>query len=225
MTDLLDGPAWSKVEEVLSRPEVIRESLEAIRQEDTTGPELEGVDRLLHRIGQEQAKLARAIAVLDDDDAAAPLLAELANLARQKKAADGERAEILLRREAGEENQRRLQEAINFTEEVRRQVKAENAGLSWEQKRAVLQQLQVKVAVFPAHYRPRWYMRMTWKDDPGESWWKGSIELSDGWGMDFRSPDRDTKPTVQVIAHPLRVGDARVATASTRSVHSSSVVR
>ncbi len=225
MTDLLDGPAWSRVEEVLNRPELIRERLEAIRREDTTGPELEVVDRLLDRIGREQAKLARAIAMLMDDDAAAPLVAELANLARQKKAAESERAEILLRREAGEESRQRLQEAIDYTEEVRRQVKAENATLSWEQKRAVLQQLQVKVAVFPTNYRPRWYMRMTWKDDPGDSWWTGAIEMSDGWGMDFTSPDRDTKSSVQIVAHPLRADDARVATASTRSVHSSSVVR
>ncbi len=225
MTHLLDDPAWSKVEEVLNRPEVIRERLEALRRDDTTRLELELVDRLRARIAQEQAKLARAVAVLDNEDVAAPLLAELANLARQKKSADGERAEILLRRDAGESNRRRLQEAIDFTEEVRRQVRAETESLNWEQKRIVLQQLSVKVKVFPANYQPRWHMTMTWKDDPGESWWRGSIEMSDGWGMDFRSPDRDTEHAVQIVAHPLRGEDAKAATASVRREHSSSVVR
>jgi hypothetical protein len=45
MTHLLDGPVWERVRMVLLRPQVIEERLAILAAEDTTKPELEGLDR------------------------------------------------------------------------------------------------------------------------------------------------------------------------------------
>lgn len=244
MTHLLDSPAWASVERILNRPSVIEERLAQLRQENTTGPELEVVDRFLDRIGQEQAKVARAIRLLADEDAAAPLLAELANLAKTRKGALAERDELVARQQGLENDRRRLREAVDYTAEVRRQVAAENAVLGWDAKRTALQRLQVKVLVFPANQVPRWIVEMRWEDKDSKHggmrpYWEFSLR---GIGTTedvvqglsnfadspaFERPFGAKRPVEDSPISPIDYlnGKRSLATASASSEHSSSVVR
>ena len=240
MTHLLDGRAWALIEGVLNRPEAIEERLAQLRREDATGPELEVVDRLLERIGQDQAKVARAIRLLDDEDAAAPLLAELANLAKQRKGVEAERDEIAARRQGLEDDRRRLREAIDYTREVRRQVAAENAALDWDAKRTVLQRFRVRVVLFPANHTPRWGIRMRWEDRDGSGGAAPKIRDAVVGGGD--TPDGVARAFSELSLGLVRADgvdferwlndpgyreavEANRSTASVSNLHSSSVVR
>ena len=241
MAHLLDGPAWACVGEVLNRPAVIEERLAQLRREDTTGPELEVVTRFLARIEQDQAKVARAIRLLDDDDASAPLLVELSNLAKQKKGVEAEREEIVARREGLEDDRRRLREAIDYTREVRRQVAAENAALDWDAKRTVLQRFRVTVVLFPADQTPRWGIRMRWEDkNPATG---GTTAQRRSYVVDDGTPEDRRQAIINFLGSPAfddlvddgepagerppgyAAAEASRSTASANNQHSSSVVR
>lgn len=62
----LDGLAWEKVREVVSRPEIIREELEKQRDEDPTADDLAALDRLMTELTRKQTNLVKRLADVDD---------------------------------------------------------------------------------------------------------------------------------------------------------------
>ncbi len=164
MVHHLDAAVWPDIEEVLNRPEVVERRLAQLAEHDTTGPELAAIEERIAGIEQQQTMLAKGIAALGDEDAAAPLLARLTQLAPLKKHAEGERTTIVADRAAQAHSRARLQQAIDYTAEVRRQVADEHATLSWDAKRHALAKLQVRVVLFPEGHAPRWAVRMQWAD-------------------------------------------------------------
>lgn len=98
--DLLDTAVWDRLTAVLTRPDIVAQEVERLRTNDPAATNLEALDRRLADITRRQERIGRAVATLDDEDAAAPLLGELKALAAQQRELQGERADLELQRVA-----------------------------------------------------------------------------------------------------------------------------
>ena len=87
---LVDPHVDARVKAVLRDPGIIAREVERRRCEGGLDRDLERIETRLAAIGRKQANTARAIAALNDDAAAAPLLVELKSLAEQKAGAESE---------------------------------------------------------------------------------------------------------------------------------------
>src|SRR5436305_182090 len=90
-TRMLDASVWMRVERVLTHPEVIATELTRLRSSDPTEGDLNAVDRGLIEIRWKLENLTQALAMFDDTEAAAPVVAEIENLRRQQRRLETER--------------------------------------------------------------------------------------------------------------------------------------
>jgi site-specific DNA recombinase len=141
----LDTEVWTRVERLLTRPEIIKDELERMRTNDPTLADVDAVDRAKTELERQRRNLTRAIVLLDDDpDAAAPLVSELRNISTRMRALDVERASILERRASWEYAQEHLAELQDWCSHVAERI----TQLTWAQKRNALDVLGVKVRLF-----------------------------------------------------------------------------
>lgn len=148
---LIDQIVWKQAELILTRPEIIAAELERLRQDDPTKDDLSAVGRSLAKITREQDNISRRIGQIDDDDAAAPLLAQLASLAKQKRQAEAERETIRGRRAGWEMAPSRLHEIKSWCGDVA----ARLGTLTYQQKRLALDALGVQVTLWRTDHSPR----------------------------------------------------------------------
>lgn len=147
----LDAVVWGRIESVLLDEAVIRREVARLRTADPTGDEIRAVERALAEIARKRENGARAILLLDED-AAGPIVGQLALLARQKADLDEERARILRRREAWRQAQRVLDQIETWRARVARNL----ARLNYALKRDILTAMDVRVTLWPAGHRPRY---------------------------------------------------------------------
>ena len=141
---LVDGPVWSRVSEVLRDPEIIAREVARHRRDGGIDRDLDAIEKQYVSIADKQARTARAIAAVDDDDAAAPLVAELKSLAARKNAVECER-DALRARLAD-----RAADTAKFTSLSAwcSRVNANLDTLSYAEKRTALEALGVKVQIY-----------------------------------------------------------------------------
>ncbi len=161
--DQLDTPVWERVHAALTRREAVQERLTALRTADPTGPELAALDTLVAGYTAQQAKLAKAIAMLEDEDATAPLVAELANVAKQRKQAEAERAAALAKRDAWQRDIADFEGVAAFCARVAEEAQA----LDWHGKRTALERLGARVRLYPAGAEVRWALTLTLRSQDG----------------------------------------------------------
>lgn len=147
----LDAAVWDRIEAVLLEEETIRREVAKLRTADPTLDEARGVDRALAEVRRKQEKAARAITLLDED-AAEPLVGQLALLASQKAALERELTAIAARRALWE----RTQETLDRIESWRARVAINLARLTYELKRDILRAMDVRVTLWPADHAPRY---------------------------------------------------------------------
>jgi site-specific DNA recombinase len=152
----LDPLIWDWVKERVSDPGIIRAELERQRQENPHGAELAAVNRRISGITVQQARLTRSVAILDDEDAAAPLLVELRSLAIQRRALEAEREHLKAERDDWETLQARLDAIAEQCETVR----ANLDTLDYQGKRDLLYAFNVKVKVWATDHTPRFEATM-----------------------------------------------------------------
>lgn len=154
----LDDAAWALVQGVLEHPELIAERVARLATEDTTGPELEHLDKHLVELDRRGRRLVNAVAKLDDDDAIQPLLTALTKVAEERRGTEARRNELLAQRSARDEEDARIQSALDYTARVREEV----AGLGWDGKRQALKRLGARVILRKAGLLPRWLVSLAW---------------------------------------------------------------
>jgi site-specific DNA recombinase len=147
----LDAKVWEKLEAILVDPQIVAGEIERMRRDDPTADDLAAVDQALREIARKQRKGAQAVTLLDDD-AAAPVLVELATLAKQKQQLEGERVSLLGRREGWEAAQGRLDELTAWCAGVA----ANLSDLTYAQRRLALEALGISVRVWRAGHTPRY---------------------------------------------------------------------
>jgi site-specific DNA recombinase len=152
----LDPMIWEWVKERVGDPGIIRAELERQRHENPHGTELAAVNRRLSAITAQQGRLSRSVAILDDEDAAAPLLAELRSLGAQRRALEAEREHLKAERDDWESLQARLDAIAAQCETVR----ANLDTLDYRGKRDLLYAFNVKVRIWATDHTPRFEATM-----------------------------------------------------------------
>jgi site-specific DNA recombinase len=141
---ILDDAVWRQVSEVLRTPAIIEREVDKHRSDGGLERDLAAVDKLLVAIAKKQARTARAIAAVDDDDAAAPLLVELKSLAAQKAEAQAEREAMSARIADAEAERARVRSLTEWCGTV----SANLDTLTYDEKRLALTTLGVSVKVW-----------------------------------------------------------------------------
>jgi site-specific DNA recombinase len=152
----LDPLIWEWVKERVSDPGIIRAELERQRHENPHGAELAAVNRRLSAITAQQGRLTRSVALLDDEDAAAPLLVELRSLATQRRTLEAERVRLAAERDDWESLQSRLDAIAERCETVCGNLDT----LDYQGKRDLLYAFNVKVKVWATDHTPRFEATM-----------------------------------------------------------------
>ena len=149
---LLDQAVWQRAEAILSDKRLIADQIARLRESDPTEADLATIDRTLAEVDRKRANLARRVAGIDDDEAAAPLVAEIAALGKQRKQLDHERGAVLAAREGWEAAQDRL----DGLEEWYRTVAANLPRGTYDQKREALEIFGFRVKLYERDHNPRW---------------------------------------------------------------------
>jgi site-specific DNA recombinase len=156
MTHILDQAIWSKVESVLTRPEVIAAELARLRQSDPVKADVVTIDRRTTEISRKQRNLIDRLADTDDTDVAALIQEDLKAIAAQKRQLEAERAEAEAQREAWQLAQDRLADLDAW----RRKVAANLGSISYEERRLALRALGVEAKVWRSDHDPRFAITM-----------------------------------------------------------------
>lgn len=149
---ILDEAVWARARAIITDPSVVAAELERLRAEDPTADDLRAVDRSLAEVDRQRGNIARAIAMLEDPEAASPLVAQLQSLADRAKALQAERAEIERRQAAWHGLQDDLDGLSNWC----RQVATNVDDLTWEERRLALTALGFAVTLYPNGHDPRY---------------------------------------------------------------------
>jgi hypothetical protein len=155
----LDRAVWAWVEQVLRDPDVIAREVRRLSDltEDPTATRRDLLARQAVEIERQREKLARAVATLADDEASAPLIVHLQQLAAQARAVREEQ-EALLEERAHWES---AQVALNSLAEWCKTVAANLETLTHAERHLALTALNVSVTVWkPGTHDPRWLARM-----------------------------------------------------------------
>lgn len=160
---ILDSFVWEKVVEILQNPSVIAKAVHEHSDSGGFDRDMVAMERLLEATSSKQARLARAVATIEDDDAAAPLLAELKALAARKSSAEAELKAIRQRMQDAEEEHAHVRSLAAWCDTVRQNLH----HLTYEQKRLALEALGVQVHVWRegavnqhGKQLPRWQMTL-----------------------------------------------------------------
>jgi site-specific DNA recombinase len=149
----VDGAVWNWLTEVLSDEERVKWHLEQPRTTDPNAHHLETLDRQRAELEKRQKKFVSAIALLEDEDSAAPIAAELDRIGKALKANTRDREDLRARRDAWQREQAASADILKRC----KQIAADMARVTdWADRRAIAQALKVRFELFPADHEPRW---------------------------------------------------------------------
>ncbi len=149
---ILDADVWGRATTILTEPGTVAREVERLRTDDPTADDRAAVDRALAEVERQRANLARAVALVDAADAAAPLVAELTALGERRNQLASEREGILRRRESWAAAQANLEGLEGWCRTVAGNV----AELTYQQKRMALDALGFGVVLYGKDHDPRY---------------------------------------------------------------------
>jgi hypothetical protein len=163
---ILDEAAWDRGGGVFTQPGVIERELDRMEQNDPTGAEAEAVEKAIAGIQRKSVNLTRALALFDDPEASAPVVAQIEALRTQERVLATERDQILGRRANWAAGRQRLANVKAWC----RKVGARLDQMTYDQKRTALDALGVHVRVWKANHDPRYLiMAGVPLDPPGQT--------------------------------------------------------
>lgn len=148
---ILDGTVWAEVKAFMTRDEIMSHAVQQRRGEDAFVEEIAALDRRLAEIARQRTNLARAVATLNDEEIAAPLLTELMALGEQRKALTAERETLVAQATAAEVDRQKLMDLDRW----RRRVAGNLDRLTYQERRMVLEALGVMAYVYKADHQPQ----------------------------------------------------------------------
>lgn len=148
----LDKLVWNKAYEILTNPDIIRQEIERQRDQDPTIDDLAANERMLSQVDKQQKMTAHAVAMLDNEDAAEPLIARLEQLAERKRGLVEERERIERNRQAWQQAQANLDSIEEWCATVTFNLEA----MTYEQRRLALDVLGFRAAIYRKDHSPRY---------------------------------------------------------------------
>ena len=140
---VIDPVVWKAVRSVLADPGIIAREVAQRRQDGVLDRDRDAVAKLIATVTDKQARMAKRIADIDDDDVAAPLIAELQSLAKRRKAAEAERDDLQRRIADRDAETARVASLADWCQTVA----ANLDTLTYAEKRLALDALGVSVRV------------------------------------------------------------------------------
>ncbi len=156
MAHILDPAVWAIVEQVLLDPDIIAREVAHRKDQDPFEPDIKSLERRLQGIDRRQQRLARLIASLEDDDAEAPLVAELKQLGQEARELRSEHQRLTVQAGARDADTETLASLMSWCERVSTNLRV----LTYKEKRLILEALGVSVRVFRVDHSPRWELTM-----------------------------------------------------------------
>jgi site-specific DNA recombinase len=160
---VIDDVVWERVSAVLRDPEIIAREVDRHRVDGGLDRDLDAIEKQIATLLDKQTRTARAIAAVDDDDAAAPLIAELMSLAARKKVAEAERVELRTRLADDAADVEKMKSLSEWCSRVN----ANLESLTYDERRMALDALGVHVHVYRpgttddgGNPYPRWVLTM-----------------------------------------------------------------
>ena len=153
---ILDTAVWERVAAVLTQPDIIAAEVARQQTVSPTADDRLALDRRLAEIDTRRQRAARAVLTLDDEEAAAPLIAEMATLVRQRRALEAERAALVARHEGWEADRDRLTDLAAWCTRVAGALPT----LPYAAKRDALAALGVHAHVWRVNAPKRWEITM-----------------------------------------------------------------
>ena len=162
VTHRLDEAVWSRVKAILVRPETVAQEVERLRRSDPTSGDLSVIARSLTEVERQRANVARAMALIDDEETMAPLAGQLAMLKDRRTALLDEENAIRTRKAAWQESQLALDGLGRWCSTV-----AENVdSMTWAEKRLAMDALGVHATLYPDGHEPRFLIAADIPLDP-----------------------------------------------------------
>ena len=156
---ILDTAVWGRALSILTDPSVVAREVDRLRGADPTAEDLATVNRALVQVERQRANLARVAAMVDDPEAAAPVVTQLQALTERDRQLRAEREGIEWRRKAWCDVQTDLDGLDQWCKTV-----GVNAGtLTYQQKRLALDALGFSVTLYRADHDPRYVITATIK--------------------------------------------------------------
>ena len=150
--EFLDAAVWGRVEAILTKPEMIAAEVARTRAHAAPSFDLPALDGRLAAIGRKQDTLVKRLAVIDDDDVAAVVTAELGALAGERRRLQAQKDRADARRAEWEGTRTQL---VALGEWCRR-VEGNVAGLTYEERRQTLRALGLEARLFRSDHDPRY---------------------------------------------------------------------
>ena len=151
----LDRAVWEKDEALLTDPMIVAKELAALRASDLTRHDLVACERALADVERKRGNLARSLAMLDDEEAQAPVIAETSTFSARRAELLAGRENLLHRREAWEAAQERLADLEAWCRAVGRN----SHTLTYEERCELLLTLDARVTLFDKGHEPRWIIQ------------------------------------------------------------------
>lgn len=98
LASLLDKPVWDRVTAILSDETLIERELERLMREDPTAADEEAIERARKGLSKQETNLTRALAMVEDSAAMAPIVQELQQIAERRAELDAEYERIRTQR-------------------------------------------------------------------------------------------------------------------------------
>ncbi|MDP9369421.1 MAG: recombinase family protein [Chloroflexota bacterium] len=149
--DRLDGETWGRIAAILTQPEIIAAQVASLRAADPAAVDLVVIDRQIEGVKRKQSNLVKRLALIDDEDTAAVVAAEVNTLASQRKQLQVEREAV----EARSAGWRATQDQLDSLEAWCRRVAVNLDELAYEEKRHLLDALGVQIRLYHTDHAPR----------------------------------------------------------------------
>ena len=151
----LDAAVWAKVRATILDDDLIAREVQKLHNQDPTEADIAALDLRVAEVLRRRSNLTKRLALFDDDDAAAPLIAEIAMLTKEHRQHEADRAALLAERESWQTTQAQLAAITNWRRTV-----AENLDtLDYAGKRNALEALGIEARVYAKQHEPRYDIR------------------------------------------------------------------
>ncbi len=148
----LDAEVRAFVGERLTKRERVERHVERMLAEDSTAGDVDAVERAIAEVERKRGNLARRLALFDDDQSAAPIVAELSQLGKRRSALDQERDAVLGRQRRLEDARQTLASIAEWCEAVAERVET----LTYAQWRELFDIIGLRVRAWGRGTSPRW---------------------------------------------------------------------
>ncbi len=152
----IDGIVWDHVREIVLDPDVINERLAHHQRGNSMKSDFAAIDQRITSVEKQRQRISRAIGLLDDEDAAAPLFDQLRGLSIESKRLLLEREDLLRRESAREADSQMWRQLAEWCDLVRDNVNL----LTYSERRNLLLSLGTKVQVWSTKHTPRFEITM-----------------------------------------------------------------